>query len=383
MGWVAETVCAPIRVERQQVRCRGADVALARFGSELHLTVTPRGPGSLDEQLATLLDAYRGALRDAGLEPESAVLRRFYASDLANQAALLAGTPLASRAAGAVSWVGQSPSPPAKLALWAWHIDAGQRELGPGHLSLRRDGLTHHWTCGVAAPGPESAEEQTRRVLAEYERRLDGWGMSLADHLVRTWFFVPHIDRNYAGLVTARREFFAARGLLPETHYVASTGIEGREVDPAALVLLDAYAIAGLRPAQVSYLKAPERLSPTHLYGVTFERGTAIDYTDRRQVFISGTASIDAAGRIVHPGDVSRQLERTLDNVAALLAVAGAGLDDVLSYAVYLRDPADHALVWRGLRERCGGAPMTVVAAPVCRPGWLVEVECVAMTTPA
>ena len=36
-----------------------------------------------------------------------------------------------------------------------------------------------------------------------------------------------------------------------------------------------------------------EDVNRTYEYGVTFERGTAVTYGDRRHVFIAGTASID------------------------------------------------------------------------------------------
>jgi enamine deaminase RidA (YjgF/YER057c/UK114 family) len=184
------------------------------------------------------------------------------------------------------------------------------------------------------------------------------------------------VDANYMGLVRARREHFTECGLTADTHYVASTGIEGTYSDPRVKVLMDVYAIGGLKPEQTQYVEALSHLNPTHEYGVTFERGTAIDYGDRRHVFISGTASIDNRGEIVHVGDVGRQFERTFENIGALLGNAGAGLDDVTYLLVYVRDPADYALVRRRMDERFPGVPTVIVAGPVCRPGWLIEVEC-------
>jgi hypothetical protein len=48
----------------------------------------------------------------------------------------------------------------------------------------------------------------------------------------------------------------------------------------------------------------------------------------------------------------------------------------VIAYARY---PADHAPASRLLRERFGDAPIQVGIAAVCRPGWLVEVEGIAL----
>ena len=127
-------------------------------------------------------------------------------------------------------------------------------------------------------------------------------------------------------MVDARAEFFADHGLTPDTHFIASTGIEGSTARPDAKVSMDAYAIAGVRPEQLSYLAAPDHLSPTHTYGVTFERATSVAYRDRNHIILSGTASIDPEGNILHPGDMPRQLDRTLENMEALLAKAGATL---------------------------------------------------------
>ncbi len=74
--------------------------------------------------------------------------------------------------------------------------------------------------------------------------------------------------------------------------------------NPKIHVLFDAYAVKGLQPGQVTYLHALSHLSPTALYGVTFDRGTSVEYGDRRHLFISGTASIDHRGEVVHVGDV-------------------------------------------------------------------------------
>ena len=45
------------------------------------------------------------------------------------------------------------------------------------------------------------------------------------------------------------------------------------------------------------------------------------------------------------------------------------------AFIVYIRDPSDYATARRQMRDRFGQAPIAVLVAPVCRPGWLIEVE--------
>jgi enamine deaminase RidA (YjgF/YER057c/UK114 family) len=190
---------------------------------------------------------------------------------------------------------------------------------------------------------------------------------------------VQNVDIQYAGMVVARREYFEREGLTPQTHFIASTGIEGRYTHPETLILIDAYAIANVQPEQIRYLYAPTHLNPTHEYGVTFERGATVDYGDRRHVFISGTASINNRGEIVHPFDVEKQTARTFENVQALLAEAGATMQHVTHIIIYLRDIADYAVTNRYVAQHYPDSPSVMLWAPVCRPGWLVEIECMAI----
>jgi enamine deaminase RidA (YjgF/YER057c/UK114 family) len=46
---------------------------------------------------------------------------------------------------------------------------------------------------------------------------------------------------------------------------------------------------------------------------------------------------------------------------------------------VYLRDTADYATVHRLYAQRFPEKPVVIVHAPVCRAGWLVEMECMAI----
>jgi len=356
---------------------------------EAHLSIQLDGSGSFSEQLAKLEAAYRETLQGMGLAWESALFRRIFVSDVANQEAAVGDSSLAcctGSAPVAVSLIEQCPLPGGKIALWAWHLDDQgldlERQETSSGISLSRGPLRHLWSTR----GKLEAEAlhldvagQTHAAFQAYIAELGRQGATLRDHVQRTWIFVPSIDRDYGAMTAARRELFLDEGLSPESHYLASTGIAGRHSECQQDVILEGYAIAGIHPEQVRYLTAPDHLGPTQVYGVTFERGVSIQYGDRRHVLISGTASIDPQGRICHLRDVMAQTRRAFANVEALLHEAGAGFEDLAQMIVYLRDPSDQPVVQAWLEEHFPEVPCVLVHAPVCRPGWLIEVECSAI----
>lgn len=326
---------------------------------------------------AQQLDSMRQAVgRLAALLPKARpVFARYFLSDAANQA-----QGLADGWECAVSVVQQPPLNGSKLALWIYY----QEDARPVPVAntamwmVERGDYRHLWLGSASLPGATSYQA-TYDMLDAYASQLGDLGLSLADNCLRTWFFVRDVDVNYRGVVEGRNRLFDRNGLTADTHFIASTGIGGVPARPDVSVLFDAYAVGGIKPEQVKYLHAPSHLNPTHEYGVAFERGTAVDYADRRHVFISGTASINNRGEVEHPGDIVRQTARMLENVEALLADADCGWQDVAHCIVYLRDTADYDVVSEIFVQRLPDMPRVITLAPVCRPGWLVEVECMAI----
>lgn len=329
------------------------------------------------EQVNYLLDAYTQLLEEE-LEGAISVFKRFFLSDAANQTTYLLSA-LEKRAEGAFSIVEQPPLDGTKIAMWVYLQKGVQAQtLSNGLVEVKHGGYRHLWTAYNFNQASNS-EEQTRILLNDYIAQLEEQGCRLADNCIRTWFFVQNVDVNYMGVVKARNEVFATQNLTKNTHFIASTGIAGRHANPKVFVQMDAYAVEGLNPEQVHYLYAPTHLNPTYEYGVSFERGTYIDYGDRRQVFISGTASINNKGEIVHPGDVCKQTERMWENVETLLKEAECSFEHVQHLFVYLRDISDYSVVSEMFEKRFPTIPKVYLLAPVCRPGWLVEMECMAV----
>lgn len=351
---------------------RRAQVRVAEFASnegakEYNLMISTRLRGSFTEQADSLIRSFEEVREQFG--DVTVMYGRWLVSDAANQA-----TMLPEEVGGRHLSIIEQPSlDGSKVVLWLWLVEGG--EVVPN--GLQHGECMHIWTADERGEGATS-EDQTRDILTRYASRLETEGCTLADDCIRTWFYVQDVDNNYAGLVRARREFFEECGLRRDTHYIASTGIEGRNGAVGSVVTMDAYAVRGLREGQIGYLYARDYLSPTADYGVTFERGTVVRYGDRRHLFISGTASIDSKGEVVHVGDVRRQTERMIKNIEALLEEGSATIEDVQMAIVYLRDMGDYEQVAQLLAERLPELPCVITLAPVCRPKWLIEMECVA-----
>ena len=67
------------------------------------------------------------------------------------------------------------------------------------------------------------------------------------------------------------------------------------------------------------------------------------------------------------------------ENVETLLKEGDANFEDVMQVIVYLRDTADYEVVKALFAERFPNIPTVITLAPVCRPTWLVEMECIAV----
>lgn len=301
---------------------------------------------------------------------------RFFLSDPVNQAPMVR-----KRIAFgcAVSIIGQEPLNGTKISAMVWcRKDARLSRLGDNVCEVRSGNVDEIWFTGGVSVKHADSFGQTVSVMDGLASKYEKLGLMLSVNCMRTWLYVQNIDENYKGMVDGRNKVFDRQGLKGDHHYIASTGIEGRTDNPAEKVMLDAVAYSG-PGVSARYLMGGTHLNRTSEYGVRFERGTLVGFGDRNYVFISGTASIDNKGKILYEGDIVRQTERMIENVEVLLKEAGCGFDQVGSMIVYLRDPADYAVVNRIFNARFPKCPRVMVRGSVCRPGWLVEMECIAI----
>lgn len=330
--------------------------------------ISDRGQGLFAERLTGLYDEVKAYLSDEERAGRTLVYTKIFLSDIANQDEALRQSALMTDILGRANntVIQQSPIGGAKIGLLLKTSDEADA-FTLDSLRLTDDEVMNF-----------GSYTQTVMLFEKYLALLKERGLTLKEHCVRTWIYVRDIDTNYDGVVKARNDIFRQHGLTVDTHFIASTGIGGRAVGKNVCVAIDFLTARDVQPADQLYLKALDHLNPTHEYGVAFERGTRITLPHKYEYFISGTASIDCHGEVVHTGDIIRQTGRLLENIGALLADGGATMADVRYFIVYLRDLADAAVVDGYMAEHYPDVPRIITHAKVCRPAWLVEMECIA-----
>lgn len=357
----------------------GARIELTRFAAgcvtELHAMLHVQAQGELFEAQFTRLQQAKKALMEMEeVQSAKVVFKRYFLSDATNQVPLIQENDECT-----ISYIQQPPLDGSKVALWLYLQQGTEVSNTNGSTVVSHNGYQHIWTMGLLDTSVDTSYMQTWNTLLSYINTLKQFNATLEANCIRTWFFVRDVDTQYAGLVKSRRECFIEQGLTPDTHYIASTGIGGTPADPKALVQLGSYAMTDFEPQQQRYLYALSHLNRTIEYGVTFERGTLMQYGDRNHIYISGTASINNKGEVMHVGNINQQTLRMWENVEKLLEEGGMSYEDVMQIVVYLRDSSDYETVKQMFDKKFPNMPLVITLAPVCRPTWLIEMECIAV----
>lgn len=252
----------------------------------------------------------------------------------------------------------------------------GSPQGGRPSTTVLRGGLRHLRLFSITPQLNDSAAGADRAtdMFAQASHALTDRGLSFRD-VVRTWIWVPNMH-DYTALNQGRNRFFQQQGL---TRLPASTGISGMLLGNERSFAMDVYAVGNTDADNIEVMHA-KGMGEAPTYGSAFARGTVINESGRRLAYVSGTASVDARGRVVSPRDLRGQLQRMFENVSELLAGSSLSLAQTVSATVYLKRPTFlrefHLAARRfGLPSH---APLATVVADVCRPAWQCEMELVA-----
>lgn len=369
------------------------------------LMLTPEPAGTLGEQLPALLLRMQSLLQQQSAPMMVTTLTIFLreAQDRAQCEVLLAehfrGQP------PVMTLVQQPPGNGAAVALEAWAIGGDQVQVerfGKHAVAVSYNGARYIHCGGLVAGGGGDAYAQALVGLEGLRGALECAGTGFED-MVRTWFFLGDITgaslgkQRYQEFNRARTDVYQGIGfsslLAGEsglgTVYPASTGIgmAGRDVAVGCLAVQASPQHARLVPLEnprqtpaCNYPRSCSAQSPK------FSRATALIHGNELTIWISGTASI-VESETRHVGDLAKQVEETLDNIASLISpanlaaqgiAAGAQLADLAKMRVYLKRAEDYAACKAICDRRAGGVPAIYAVADVCRPELLVEIEGVA-----
>jgi len=119
----------------------------------------------------------------------------------------------------------------------------------------------------------------------------------------------------------------------------------------------------------ISTEKAPAAIGP---YSQAIQAGNLL--------FCSGQIPLDPVSGEVVAGDVRRQAEQVMENIAAVLSAAGAGFNDVVKATVFLVEMGDFGAVNEVYgRYFSGHKPArSTVAVKALPRGVLLEIEVIA-----
>ena len=353
---MAEQLASVYRALARQLADHGASLR-DLVGERLHLR-------DIGGDLRTVLEARARVLGESGLDAGGPM------PCLVEQPPLLAGAALELAAYALV---------PRDRTLWSVRdVKAeltcpceGCARTGARIVSLGDQVSLHSGSLyGIGA----DAYEQTWNMFRTAEQLLHQCGMGFGD-VVRVWIHMRDIDRDYAALNKARREFFQQQGLRLRP---ASTGVQGGQAAPVHDISMSFEAVKSPRGIEIARMSTP-LLNEAWSYGADFSRGLRVTEANKVTLHVSGTASLDETGRSIHPGDFAAQAERMVDNLQSLLDQQGATIGDVVSGVAYVKHPGDASLL-RAILDRRGFASCAcaLVEAPLCRPELLCETEIVA-----
>ncbi len=218
---------------------------------------------------------------------------------------------------------------------------------------------------------------EINNAFADLDSSLLGAGFAPA-HLLRTWFYLSDILRDYEFFNIARKDCFTGR--IDNRTLPASTGIQG--LSPAGPgISLDAMAVDaghGCWP-KIQIMSSPVQPEASS-YGALFSRGVEIAWPLHKILYISGTASIDEQGRSVYTEDAELQIRNTLSNISALLEKYDASMNDVVHACVFLKK-SELAPFFNKLAEENKLHKMACLRliGDICRRDLFFEMDCVAI----
>ena len=211
--------------------------------------------------------------------------------------------------------------------------------------------------------------------------------------IVRQWNYLEDIlgfddeKQHYQEFNNVRSEFYGRA--FEKNGYPAATGIGmnrgGIIIEFVALKSSEAFTVPVDNPRQI----AAHNYSKDVLVGndcvltttPKFERARFLKLFGKKQIFISGTASI-VGERTVGVGNPVEQTEVTIQNIQQLYSqevlakISKVKLNPKYGHArVYIKNRKDFPVIKKTFKIHFGNLPVVYIIADICRDSLLVEIE--------
>lgn len=105
-----------------------------------------------------------------------------------------------------------------------------------------------------------------------------------------------------------------------------------------------------------------------------------------RTIYVGGQNAVDAEGNVVGAGDIAAQSVQMFTNLETVLAAAGATLNDVIKWTIFVVQGNDLGAGFAAFQERWGmpakpPAISVVFVAGLASPEFLAEIEAIAVVS--
>lgn len=271
-----------------------------------------------------------------------------------------------------------------------WKQEFIQSEDGSAMLFIRENARV--LVGNAQSDNSSGCRQNAETVFNSFENILNRAGMTFHS-VVRQWNYIENITgfdgekQHYQEFNNVRAGFYGEH--FNQNGFPAATGIGmnrgGVVIEFVAIEAANAISLPLNNPEQVAAHDYSENvLVGNVLKGKStpkFERARYLELFGKKQIFISGTASIRGENTM-GIDDPVKQTEITIQNMQRLYspdilsALTDNSLRPVYGHArVYVKNRKDFAAIKKTFKSYFGNLPVVYIIADICRDDLLVEIE--------
>lgn len=222
---------------------------------------------------------------------------------------------------------------------------------------------------------PEEGFNQLNLKLIEHNYK--------ASDIVRTWFYLNNILTEYQSFNQARNHFFALNKIsykVDSKDLPASTCIGGKTCYGKSVIMIAAAHCDNklLTKQRVYNNMQNEAEGNNYLYQPSFSRAMMLLGYNRKELQISGTASIGTDGQTKFLNNPYKQIELTLRNIINILDEVGMQMCDIVESNVYIKSKQYYSIFIDICKQLKISFPYVCVISDVCRDDLLFEIDGIA-----